>query len=273
MYSTAHKIFALGIASFFSFLLGIPLSTTIVICIVSVFFGVFPDIDMKIKGLKHRTITHEPMMIALVGFIITIALQYILFMVDQLLGFPFFYIHMVFYGSIPIPYILHAIFTLNIIGLFMNSLVVMNIAIFMAGISHIALDVVTPSGLFIGGTNVGGGFLSKSSHANNLFIYLGAVTTTFSFIGIIIRNFIPPIYILQYLLVYTLSFTASMVLIYFVAFYLLKKRRMESFKNQLECYKVRDNITDTYSEICTWKTTRKDDCFGYKGKKICNLKK
>lgn len=258
MNKMSHRLFALGISSAFAFFLYLPVVSLPLLLVISYFVGSLPDIDLRI-GIKHRGFTHTIFFFFIMTLVSAIAMFYLYYGLQLLMGFDAFNVEMVFYNGIPMPAFFTKIISGDVASVFQDTLFKYFVFFFAAYMSHFTLDIITPSGLTIGTVEVGGSIKSSSKAFNMFFTGLGFMITLLSLTFIVLRDFTPvDISWASWFFI----IVGCLVLVVIVVSIIFNRKNGDE---NLRCFKLDNNI-----EICL----PEGKCFQFgadKDDKICNI--
>jgi len=251
MYSFAHRVYAIGIAMIIAFWWDLGILVVIALIMSGSFMGVLPDYDQKLN-IPHRTITHTPLFVLLVSIIMT-------FFIFTIFGFLQIYIPSIKWlikfkidtnMTIPFPIFDKGWIYPN--AWWLSSIVGVFLSILCAGLSHLAIDTDTKSGLKLFGKDYKGIYASEGG-ANDIFIIIGYIMIIFGIGGILLVNLFQIFNILWF----NVFIIIALIISFIVISSSLVVRKKRDIKH-LYCGKVKG------LEVCSF-----NECIKVDGIKYC----
>jgi hypothetical protein len=178
MHRKAHRLFAAGTCAVISLALGLGAGSVITLALLSGACGALADSDQRLPFSKHRGFTHTFTFALLLSLLLALPSSYLQWLLASALpqgaaealtpgisdswGVPL---------PDPIPYLAKGEMGKILLSPFLASW----LSLFVGLATHIALDVITPSGLEFWGHKMSGGILSEDARANGGFSAAGVL--------------------------------------------------------------------------------------------------
>lgn len=251
MYKPAHRYFAAGFSGVLALVFGFTLASIILMIIIGALLGPLPDADQKFKFLTHRGGSHKFRFAVIVALPLTVLVIYICMIFNGLLHGEVFSSPAVTINGLWIPSGFYYFITGDMPSFLTDPLLLTFFVLFFAIVSHILLDVITPSGLDIFGRKMSGGILSNDPATNKLFEVFGILMIVVSIAVAVLGFFSNTAGYSIMLLVLLLTLVIGVML---YSLYKKKGKRLD----QIQCYQVGNE------KFCTEKK-----CVTVMGRKIC----
>ena len=251
MHRPAHKWFAGGFCSIMCLLFGFTISSLLLITTFAIWLGPLPDADQKISFLEHRGFTHTPFFILLITIPITLLISYLSWLLNNLFEIKLFSTSIISLNEVPIPGNLFYFVRGELILYFTNPVTLIFFALFFSMLTHIALDIITPSGIDFLKWHIRGGILSEDATTNKMFMLVGIFMILVSLSLSIISLYSSVSTTAAFLMLFLVLLIVG---VFILSLYLLERKKRATLK----CYSVNGE------DFCT-----KKKCVFIKGEKIC----
>lgn len=255
MYKTAHRWFAVGVCSAFAFVFGFTFASLLVMALLGAILGPLPDSDQHLPLVKHRHATHKFSFAFLICIPFTLLAIYGGWFINAIINMEIFSTSVTNIDGVYIPSAFLKFIKGDIIGFSFDPFFLTYITLFIGTITHIALDIITPSGLEFFGHKLSGGILSNNPKINKLFIFIGVFL------------FVASVSICLVSMTLEVSFFGSIIIVIIIiviglVFFISIFKKQKRFTDQIKCFNVDGE------RFCTRK-----DCVIVKGKKTCVTEK
>ena len=251
MYRSAHRWFAAGLSGVIALCFGFTLPSIVLMAFLGALLGPLPDADQHFSFMTHRGFSHKFRFALLIAFPLSLIVVYICWIANALSGGVVFSATAIDVGGVWIPSGFYYIATGNILSFLIDPFFLTFVILFLAIVSHMILDIITPSGLDIFKRKISGGILSNDPATNKaveLFgIFMIVVAIAMGIIGLFsnVSGFA--------LMLMILLITVLCGIFIFSAY-----KKKSRYLDQIQCYQVGEN------KFCTSKK-----CVVVMGKKIC----
>jgi len=251
MYRPAHRWFAAGFSGVFALVFGFTLPSMILMICLGLLLGPLPDADQHFTFLTHRGGSHKFRFALIIAIPLSIIVIYVCWLVNEISGVLVFSATAINVGGVWVLSGFYYIATGDIIAFLTDPFFLTFLILFLAIVSHMMLDIITPSGLEFFGHKISGGILSNDPATNKLFETFGILLIVIS-LGMGTIRFFSDVSIFALLLMLLLF-----IMIIGVFFYSDRKKGTR-YLDKIQCY----NVNGT--KFCTDKK-----CVVVMGKKIC----
>lgn len=251
MHKAAHRYFAGGCCAVMCLLFGFTAYSIMFLVPFAMWAGALPDADQRLPFMDHRGFSHTPVFALIVILPLTILVIYIQWIINSLVGLKIFTTSVLDLNAVPVPGSLVHFISGDMLSFFQDAVTLTFFALFIAMLTHITLDVITPSGLDIWKWHLNGGILSEEPTTNKLFM----VTGIFMIVASIALSIVSMYSTVSNTALFLMIFMILVIVAVFIASIFIRDKK---YHNQLNCYSVDGE------SFCTRKK-----CVYIKGKKVC----